>query len=64
VTRAEAVAMTRRLARSHGVLVGMSSGGAVAGALRVATSLARGVVVTILCDRGDRYLSTDLFVEG
>jgi cysteine synthase B len=36
----------------------------VAGALRVAAGLAEGVVVTILCDRGDRYLSTDLFVDG
>ncbi len=64
MSRDEAVAMTRRLAREHGVLVGMSSGGAVAGALRVASELSEGVVVTILCDRGDRYLSTDLFVEG
>jgi cysteine synthase B len=46
------------------VLVGMSSGGAVAGALRVAAGLEEGVVVTILCDRGDRYLSTDLFADG
>jgi len=64
VSRTEAVAMTRRLAREHGVLVGMSSGGAVAGAVRVASALEAGVVVTILCDRGDRYLSTDLFVDG
>ncbi|MGD2063043.1 MAG: cysteine synthase CysM [Nitrospirota bacterium] len=64
ISRAEAVAMTRRLAREMGVLVGMSSGGAVAGALRVAAGLEEGVVVTILCDRGDRYLSTDLFADG
>ncbi|RMF84228.1 MAG: cysteine synthase CysM [Nitrospirae bacterium] len=64
MSRAEAVAMTRRLARGHGVLVGMSSGGAVAGALRVAEGLESGVVVTVLCDRGDRYLSTDLFADG
>jgi len=64
ISRDDAVAMTRRLARAMGVLVGMSSGGAVAGALRVAAGLAEGVVVTILCDRGDRYLSTDLFVDG
>ncbi len=64
MSRAEAVAMTRRLAREHGVLVGMSSGGAVAGALRVAEGLESGVVVTVLCDRGDRYLSTDLFADG
>jgi cysteine synthase B len=61
ISREEAVATTRRLARELGVLVGMSSGGAVAGALQVATGLDQGVVVTILCDRGDRYLSTDLF---
>ena len=64
IARDAAVAMTRRLARTMGVLVGMSSGGAVAGALRVATELQTGVVVTILCDRGDRYLSTDLFVDS
>jgi len=64
ISRAEAIATTRRLAREMGVLVGMSSGGAVAGALRVAAGLEDGVVVTILCDRGDRYLSTDLFVDG
>ena len=63
MSREEAVAMTRRLARERGVLVGMSSGGAVAGAVRVASELSEGVVVTILCDRGDRYLSTDLFVD-
>lgn len=61
VSRAEATAMARRLAREEGVLAGMSSGGALAAALRVAEELDRGVVVFIVCDRGDRYLSSDLF---
>jgi len=64
ISRADAIATTRLMARKMGVLVGMSSGGAVEGALRVAAGLEEGVVVTILCDRGDRYLSTDLFVDG
>ena len=52
---------TRRLATEEGIFVGMSSGAAVAGALRVAAKMTRGVVVTLLPDRGDRYLSTTLF---
>jgi cysteine synthase B len=51
----------RDLARREGLFVGMSSGAAVAGALRIAQELAAGTVVTILPDRGDRYLSTALF---
>lgn len=61
VTLEESLAMMRRLAREEGVCCGVSSGGAVAGALRVAASLERGVVVAIICDRGDRYLSTGVF---
>ncbi len=61
VSEAEARTMTRRLAREEGILAGMSSGGALAAALRVAAELTRGVVVHIVCDRGDRYLSSDLF---
>lgn len=57
----EAVIMTRRLAREEGIFCGMSSGGAVSAALRVAEELDRGVVVCVICDRGDRYLSSDLF---
>ncbi|MFS8615485.1 MAG: cysteine synthase CysM [Solitalea sp.] len=57
----EAVIMTRRLAREEAVFCGMSSGGAVSAALRVAEELDEGVVVCIVCDRGDRYLSSDLF---
>lgn len=57
----EAMIMTRRLAREEAVFCGMSSGGAVSAALRVAEELDEGVVVCIVCDRGDRYLSSDLF---
>ncbi|MDD5279012.1 cysteine synthase CysM [Acidithiobacillus sp.] len=61
VTQEEAEDMTRRLARDEGVLAGISSGGAVAAALRVAQTLEQGVLVAIICDRGDRYLSTGVF---
>lgn len=61
VSRDEAVAAARRLAREEGVLAGVSSGGALAAALRVADALDSGVVVFIVCDRGERYLSSDLF---
>jgi len=57
----EAFEMTRFLAAREGVFVGMSSGAAVAGALRIARDMPGGVVVAILPDRGDRYLSTTLF---
>ena len=56
-----AVAMTRRLAREEGLLVGPSAGANVAAALDVARSLEAGVVVTILCDTGTRYLSDDFW---
>ena len=61
VTLDESLAMMRRLAREEGICCGVSSGGAVAGALRVAAELSQGVVVAIICDRGDRYLSTGVF---
>jgi len=57
----EAFETTRLLAAREGIFVGMSSGAAVAGALRVAEKMASGVIVVILPDRGDRYLSTTLF---
>lgn len=57
----EAFAMTRTLATAEGLFVGMSSGAAVVGALRVAAELRSGTVVALLPDRGDRYLSTSLF---
>jgi cysteine synthase B len=53
--------MARRLASEEGIFAGISSGAAVAGALRVAEGMNSGTVVTIIPDRGDRYLSTMLF---
>ena len=61
VSEAEARAMTKRLARDEGIFAGMSSGGATTAALRLANELDKGVIVSIICDRGDRYLSSDLF---
>ncbi len=63
VSEAEARTMAKRLAKEEGLFCGMSSGGAVATAVKVAESLESGVVVSIICDRGDRYLSSDLFDE-
>ncbi|WP_299002640.1 cysteine synthase CysM [uncultured Tenacibaculum sp.] len=53
--------MTRRLAQEEGVFAGMSSGGAVHAALEIAKNIDKGVIVAVICDRGDRYLSSDLF---
>ena len=61
VTETEAKNMARQLAKEEGIFSGMSSGGSVATALKVIAGLDKGVVVCIICDRGDRYLSTDLF---
>ena len=61
VSQAEAEAMTRRLAMEEGIFAGISSGGALAVALRLAQELENAVIVTIVCDRGDRYLSTGVF---
>lgn len=61
VSQAEAEAMARRLAREEGIFAGISSGGALAVALRVAAEVKNGVIVFIVCDRGDRYLSTGVF---
>lgn len=61
VNETEAKEMARRLAKVEGVFSGLSSGGAVATALKLISDLDDGVVVCIICDRGDRYLSTDLF---
>ncbi|MBL8250789.1 MAG: cysteine synthase CysM [Candidatus Competibacter sp.] len=61
VSQDDAEATTRRLAREEGVCCGVSSGGAVAAALRLSEEVDRAVIVTIICDRGDRYLSTGLF---
>jgi len=61
VTQAESEEMARRLAREEGIFCGVSSGGATVAALRVSQDVSDAVIVTIICDRGDRYLSTGLF---
>ncbi|WP_222538494.1 cysteine synthase CysM [Pedobacter polysacchareus] len=61
VSQAEATEMTRKMAKVEGIFAGMSSGGALACSLRLAEELSSGLIVFIACDRGDRYLSSDLF---
>lgn len=61
VSQQEATHMARQLAKAEGVFAGMSSGGAAAAAMRLAEEIPSGVIVFIVCDRGDRYLSSDLF---
>ncbi|UPK71856.1 cysteine synthase CysM [Chitinophaga filiformis] len=61
ISEEEAKTMTRRLAKEEGIFCGMSSGGAVSAAERISRELEHGVLVCIICDRGDRYLSSDLF---
>ena len=61
ISQAEAVAATRQLAKVEGIFAGMSSGGAAAAALKLSKEISSGVIVFIVCDRGDRYLSSDLF---
>lgn len=61
VSENEAIAMTRRMAEEEGIMAGMSSGGALAAAMKVAKDIDQGTIVCITCDRGDRYLSSDLF---
>ena len=63
VSQADAENMARRLAREEGIFAGISSGGAVAVALRISKELKNAVIVTIICDRGDRYLSTGVFPD-
>ena len=61
VSQADAEEMTRRLAREEGIFAGISAGGAMHVALRVAERSENAVIVSIVCDRGDRYLSTGVF---
>jgi len=61
VTQAEAENMARRMAAEEGIFGGISSGGALAIALRIAAEVERAVIVFVVCDRGDRYLSTNVF---
>ena len=63
VSQADAEEMTRRMAREEGIFAGISSGGAVCVALRVAAEVKKAVIVSIVCDRGDRYLSTGVFPD-
>ena len=61
VSQAEAEAMTRRLASEEGIFCGISSGGACAVALRISREVENATIVFVVCDRGDRYLSTGVF---
>ncbi len=63
VSQEEALATMRRLATEEAVFAGMSSGGAAAAAAKLAAELAEGLIVFIVCDRGDRYLSSGIFEE-
>ncbi len=61
ISQHEATQTTRLLAKKEGIFAGASSGGAASAALRLGNELQEGVIVFIVCDRGDRYLSSDLF---
>ena len=61
ITPAEAEHVTRRLAAEEGIFAGISSGGAIHAALKLSSEVQNAVIVTIICDRGDRYLSTNVF---
>jgi S-sulfo-L-cysteine synthase (O-acetyl-L-serine-dependent) len=61
VTQADAEEMTRRLAREEGIFAGVSSGGALWAAMQLAGEVENAVIVSVVCDRGDRYLSTGVF---
>ena len=63
VTQADAEETTRRLAREEGIFAGISSGGALFAALQLSREVENAVIVSIVCDRGDRYLSTGVFPE-
>jgi cysteine synthase B len=61
VSQQDAEQTTRELAAKEGIFAGISSGGAVAAALKLSQTVENAVIVAIICDRGDRYLSTDVF---
>ena len=63
VSQADAEDMSRRMAREEGIFAGISSGGALAVALRISGELSGATIVSIVCDRGDRYLSTGVFPD-
>jgi cysteine synthase B len=64
ISQQESEHSMRELARREGIFAGVSSGGCVAGALRVAREVRDAVIVAIICDRGDRYLSTGVYEQG
>ena len=61
ISQQESEVMMRRLAAQEGIFCGVSSGGAIAAALRLSAEVENAVIVAIICDRGDRYLSTGVF---
>jgi len=61
IDQAEAESMMRRLAKEEGIFAGVSSGGSIAGALRISAEVEHATIVAIICDRGDRYLSTGVY---
>ena len=61
VAQTEAEVMMRRLAQEEGIFAGVSSGGSVVGAMKLAEQVTNATIVCIICDRGDRYLSTGVF---
>ncbi|RZL07423.1 MAG: pyridoxal-phosphate dependent enzyme, partial [Pedobacter sp.] len=61
VSQTEATEMARKMAKVEGIFAGMSSGGALSCSIKLAGELESGLIVFIACDRGDRYLSSDLF---
>lgn len=62
ISQSESEQMMKRLAREEGIFAGVSSGGAIAAALKLSSELQEATIVAIICDRGDRYLSTGVFV--
>ena len=64
IAQDEAENTTRALAAREGIFCGISSGGAVAAALKLSAEVENAVIVAIVCDRGDRYLSTGVFPAG
>ena len=63
VSQPEAEDMARRLAREEGIFAGISSGGGLAAALQISAEVKNAVIVHVVCDRGDRYLSTGVFPD-
>ena len=61
VSRDQSIDMMKRLAKEEGIFAGMSSGGAMTAAIQLAETLEEGIIVSIVCDRGDRYLSSGIF---